>query len=323
MTRRSLGIFALALAGLFIWRDSLCAGTTNSAPDFKEVYQLLRDNLPGATDESLNRAAVEGLLAQFPGKVSLVSATGDPATSAAISKSAVLENNVAYLHVGDVPENLADQLNSTYRALTSTNKTIGVVLDLRFANGNAFPSVAASAKAIKSRFSPLTILINGETRGAAETLAAALREAKAGLLIGSATAGEAATFKELPLGNGQRLRIATAPEKSSVSSTARVQPDILVAVNADDERAYFADAYAELMKPEKTARTKETNSFLSFIDRTSEADLVRAKIKDGDEGKNPLPPKPIEPPKPFIHDPALARAVDLIKALAVVHPSHA
>ena len=31
-----------------------------TAPDFKEVYELLRTNLDGATAENLNRAAVEG-----------------------------------------------------------------------------------------------------------------------------------------------------------------------------------------------------------------------------------------------------------------------
>ena len=49
----------------------------------------------------------------------------------------------------------------------------------------------------------------------------------------------------------------------------------------------------------------------------SEADLVRQKIKDGDEDES-IPPHVAEPQQPFIRDPVLARAVDLIKGLAVV-----
>ncbi len=295
MTRRSLEILALALAVSLFAHGSLRAEPVKPAPDFKEVLQLLHDNLPGATDESLNRASVEGLLAQFPGKVSLASASGEPAADGC--KSSILESNIAYLRLSNVSGNFADALGAAYRSLA-----------------------AASAKAIKSDFRPLTVLINGETRGAAETLAGALRAAKAGLLIGGETAGEAATFKELPLSNGQRLRIATATGKSTSMPANRVTPDIAVTVNAEDESAYFADAYASLAHGE-TNSVPNTNRFSSFIDHTSEADLVRAKIKDGEQGENGLPPRPVEPAKPYIHDPALARAVDLIKGLAALRPA--
>ncbi len=318
MTRRSLEILALALAVSLFAHGSLRAEPVKPAPDFKEVLQLLHDNLPGATDESLNRASVEGLLAQFPGKVSLASASGEPAADGC--KSSILESNIAYLRLSNVSGNFADALGAAYRSLAATNTLAGVVLDLRFANGDGFTAAAASAKAIKSDFRPLTVLINGETRGAAETLAGALRAAKAGLLIGGETAGEAATFKELPLSNGQRLRIATATGKSTSMPANRVTPDIAVTVNAEDESAYFADAYASLAHGE-TNSVPNTNRFSSFIDHTSEADLVRAKIKDGEQGENGLPPRPVEPAKPYIHDPALARAVDLIKGLAALRPA--
>ncbi len=62
-------------------------------------------------------------------------------------------------------------------------------------------------------------------------------------------------------------------------------------------------------------------NFAPFIDHTSEADLVREKIKDGEQDEDSEPPRPAEPQKPYIHDPVLARAVDLIKALAVMQPA--
>ncbi len=315
MTGQSRWIFALALGTLLTLTGSLRADTTNTAPDFKEVYQLLRDNLPGVTDESLNRAAVEGLLSQFDGKVSLAGGSAD--TSTMMAKSTVLEDSVAYLRVGRVEAGLANGLKTAYRALATTNKIAGTVLDLRFASGDDFTAAQTMAKPIKAIASPLTILVNGETRGAAETLAAALRAAGAGLIIGSPTAGESTTFKELPLQNGERLHIVTTNSQPAVS----VQPDIAVAVNAADERAFLEDPYAP-PAADQTQASVNTNNYLPFIDHTSEADLVRAKIKDGAEDESTTPVRPPEPQKPFIHDPALARAVDLIKGLAALHRAH-
>jgi hypothetical protein len=56
------------------------------------------------------------------------------------------------------------------------------------------------------------------------------------------------------------------------------------------------------------------------VDHTTEADLVRAKIKDGDQDENSAPQ--LAPQPQVIRDPVLARAVDLIKGLAVVRAAH-
>jgi hypothetical protein len=140
MTRRFPSLFALALTG---WLATPClwgADTINPAPDFKEVYDLLRTNLAGATDDNLNRAAIEGLLSRVPGKVSLIGGAADGAAilqgGLALSKSAIIESNVAYLRVGRVTGSLANELSAAYRALTASNKVAGVVLDLRFAAGD-------------------------------------------------------------------------------------------------------------------------------------------------------------------------------------------
>src|ERR1043166_9319902 len=86
------------------------AATTNAAPDFKEVYDLLRTNLPGATDAELNQAAVEGLVAGLRGKAVLVmnETKSAPATNPPlISKSVILDDNLAYLRIANVAEGLA------------------------------------------------------------------------------------------------------------------------------------------------------------------------------------------------------------------------
>ena len=356
MTRRFLNLFALALIG---WLATPCArgaDTTNPAPDFKEVYDLLRTNLTGATDDNLNRAAIEGLLSRFPGKVSLVGAAADgaaiPQDGVALSKSAIIEDNVAYLRVGRVTGSLATELSAAYRALTASNKVAGLVLDLRFVVGDDAASAQAAANLFASKkiaTGSLVVLVNAETRGAAEMLAAALRHAGAGLIIGNPTAGEPATFKEFPLRNGERLRIATAPVKSGngpAVPSGGLRPDIAVTVSADDERAFWENPYASPAQ-NNNGPGVATNNLLPFVDHLSEADLVLQKQNDGkrngtlhkrdmdlpvanpirrpgdggNPNENPALARAAEPQKPVIRDPVLARAVDLIKGLAVVHQS--
>jgi hypothetical protein len=65
MTRRFLSLFVLALTGWLATPYTRGADPTNPAPDFKEVYELLRANLPGATDGILNHAAIEGMLSRL------------------------------------------------------------------------------------------------------------------------------------------------------------------------------------------------------------------------------------------------------------------
>jgi hypothetical protein len=175
--------------------------------------------------------------------------------------------------------------------LAATNKIIGTVLDLRFAGGDDLAAAKAAADLFAHKQLPLAVLINTETRGSAATLATNLREAHDGLVLGG-TAGE-------------------------------LKPDIAVTANLADEKQFIENPY---LAPASsgTNRSAVTNGNLAtFIDHTSEADLVRDKIKDGEQDEDSPPPRPTEPQTPYIRDPALARAVDLIKALAVVRQNHA
>ena len=233
MTRRSLWIFVVALAGLLAAQFSSRADTTQTA----------------------------------------------------LAKSAVLEGNVAYLQVGQIGKNLADEIRVAQGALAVSNKIAGTVLDLRFAGGDDLDSAKAAADLFTSNKMPLAILVNGGTHGAAETLASELRAARAGLVFGGASAA--------------------------------VQPDIIVATSPDDERALMKNPY-ESPAQNDTNAPSATNNLLPFVDHTSEADLVRAKIKDGDEPEPVPAERAAAPQKPFIRDPVLARAVDLIKGLAIV-----
>ena len=212
-------------------------------------------------------------------------------TNNTLVKAVVLENNVAYLRVSHVTNGLAEEIQSAQKTLGATNKINGTILDLRFADGSDLAAANTTASLFAAKKMPLAILVNNETRGAAADLATILREARSGLVFGGMTAG--------------------------------LKPDVAVTVKTEDEKLYLEDPYVALVQSKTNAVGATNDSFAPFIDHTSEADLVREKIKDGDQDENSMPPRPIEPQKPYIHDPVLARAVDLIKALAVVRKSHA
>jgi hypothetical protein len=236
------------------------------------------------------RSMTRHFLSLFASLLALCGSLHADTTNDAPVKSFILENNIAYLRVGEVQKNLAEEIQSAQSSLTGTNKIAGTVLDLRFAAGGDPAAAKAATDLFAAKKLPLAILVNGETRGAALDLATDLRAAHDGLIFGGAT--------------------------------AELKPDIAVTVKIADEKMYLENPYANLA-PAETNSSAGTNNFSPFIDHTSEADLVRAKIKDGDQDENTMPSRPVEPPKPFIHDPVLARAVDLIKALAVVRQPHA
>ncbi|MGA2869525.1 MAG: hypothetical protein ABSF34_10245 [Verrucomicrobiota bacterium] len=206
---------------------------------------------------------------------------------AALLQSKVLENDVAYLRVGEAGKNLADEISAAEGALTASNQTIGTVLDLRSADGDGLEAVKSATDFFAARKLPLAILVNGDTRDAADKLALDLRDAQAGLIFGSATAD--------------------------------LQPDITVTVKPVDEKIFLNDPYA-LPPTNNIVADGTTNALPYYIDHTSEADLVRQKIKDGDEDENTAQVR-AAPARPVIRDPALARAVDFLKALAILQPA--
>ena len=162
--------------------------------------------------------------------------------------------------VSQVGKNLADEIRAAQTALAVSNKIAGTVLDLRFADGDDLDSAKAAADLFASKKLPLAILVNGQTSGAAATLAAELREARAGLIFES-VAGPAQTNRET----------AALARRTSLWPSAR-------RTNAPSWKIP-----TRCQRRTKPTRPAATNNLLPFVDHTSEADLVRAKIKDGDE----------------------------------------
>jgi hypothetical protein len=323
-------------------------------PRLQEVYQLLRANLPGISEEELDGAAVRGLISQLPSRTLLVAEANESAGSAEgtapVSKVATFDAAFAYIRVGRVEKGLPEQLLASYEALQHTNKLKGLVIDLRFAGGNDYRAAAAVADrflnserplldwgegAVRSTVKndaillPVAILVNRETSGAAEALAALLRDSHVGLIIGTNTAGLANIYKEFTLADGQRLRVASAGVQvgnDKPISADGVKPDIHVRTDLESEKAYLEDAYRALPRPGETASStseSETNQIAAANRaprrRINEAELVRLQREGLSPDYDPLAPQEAAAPAPQVTDPALNRALDLLKGLAVVH----
>ena len=222
-----------------------------------------------------------------------------------------------------------------------------MALDLRFASGNDFAAAAATADLFirkeqlllswndgkaSSRTKtdnisiPVAVLINSKTTGAAEALAAVLREAGVALILGKTSAGQAMTGQEYSLKSGQRLRVATSPVHlgKGQALSQGVKPDISVEVSAEDERIYFADPFSSIAKGPASLSSSTNDPSITVSNRSgrrsrfNEAELVRERREGVSLESVPESRRDREPEKPTVSDPVLSRALDLLKGLAVV-----
>lgn len=201
-------------------------------------------------------------------------------------KSSVLENDVAYFLVNGVEKNLPTEIQSAENELAVTNQITGTVLDLRFAGGEKFNSEKQMKNFFAQKKLPLAILVNDETSGAAIELAKNLRAAKVGLIFGS---------------------------------SSELTPDVSIFVNTNDEKKFLENPWATVSTNQ--IRHAGMTNFLPYVDHTTEADLVRARVKDDGESYENLEHDAARP-KPFLRDPVLARGVDFVKGAAIMRQWH-
>lgn len=331
------------LAGLLaLLPDGNLRGATANPPQFREVFEIVRTNLGGLSPESVERAALKALLTELGGQVSIedraASTTASP-TGPMVSKSAMFDGSYGYLRVSHIGPKLDEALAAEFTKLGGAAKVKGLIVDLRYAVGTDQKAAARAAdrflateqalltvngEALRSTVKtnaiqlPTAILVNRQTGGAAEVLAALLRQHHVGLLIGTGTTGGARQFKEFTLTTGQRLRIATGETKlgdGQAMPATGLRPDIAVTVTPEEERAFYAEPYRNFGR--LAAAAGGAGQGKDAPTRLNEAELIRRM----NEGQSPDAPPVIITPSvsaPQVRDPALARALDLLKGLAVV-----
>lgn len=341
------GSAVVASLGLLWLSAGFVSASEGPAPDsdFRRAYDLIRQNLPEVKQSDIDRAALEGMTSRLGPRVALVRQDSPPETPvSSLTRSNLFDGGVLYLRVRCFDASLEQAIQSAWEHYSTSNQVVGLVLDLRYAGGEDYRAAASvaglfiakkqplldwgegmqeSSEGGKLANCPVIALMNRDTSGAAEAFAGALREAGRGLLLGMPTAGKAGAAKEFPLPDGSKLRLITQPIKlgnGSAIGAEGVVPDITIEVAQADEKAYYQDPYAvrgaERVSSPRGVTSTRTN-LAARRPRYGEAELVRDK-RQGFSPEASAGRQRVEPEEPQIQDPALIRALDLLKGLAVI-----
>jgi hypothetical protein len=299
--------------------------------DIEEAVRALKSNFldPNALkDQEITRATLQGLLSRLRGGVVLLAgkATAEPP---APFYSDVLANHIGYLRVGSFTKETVAEVDKAL-ANFAAKKCDAVVLDLRASAGAGEFDIAAE---VAKRFVPkgktmwtlhkasthqdqpfvnerdpvfqgiTIVLIDGDTSGAAEAAAPALKTKPETLLIGGTSAGRAVEYSDFPLSNGKILRVAVGEIKGPDSQPlfpGGVKPDLPVELGPAQKRQIFAGSAQKGMAP-----------FVFEPERPhfNEAALIAGTNPELDARRRSNDDTP--------HDAVLQRAVDVITSLAV------
>jgi C-terminal processing protease CtpA/Prc len=311
-----------------------------------EVMSVIRTNMTDLSEEELSRSAAVGLIKELGTKVQLVQSVTTneqpvPKPAEVISKTAVYNDKFAYVRIKSIDERLTNEFQKVITQLLATNGLAGVVLDLRYAQGTNYEAAAKVADAFVKGGQPLVrlgevkiaatdrasdikqpvaVLVNGETRAAAEALTGMLRESAAALVIGSKTAGEARLYETFTLSTGQRLRVGKVPievGRGKPLPASGIVPDIEVSLTPEEEEAYYEDPYLVRRFAPPSGGTNEVSGLFPRARPLNEAELVR-RHRNGETGEIEERPETVEPSA--ITDPTLARALDFLKGISILQP---
>lgn len=312
----------------------------NSA-DLQAVIALLKSNFtnPDAiTDTELNRATIQGLMVRLPHGLMLLPNRESAAMEAPIAfYSEILDGHIGYLRLGSLNSANLQALDKSLGSFAA-KKVDALVIDLRASQAtNDFAMAAEFAKRFCPKGKPLftlrkpaaredrvfnsdrdlafrgliMVLTDGDTAGAAEALADALRFYDKGLIMGQPTAGRAVEYSDLPLPSGKILRVAVAEIVSAEGHSLfleGIKPDVPVEMSMVDKRQIFQLSSEKGMGP-----------FVYEAGRPhmNEAALLAGTNPEVEAAETAQQRRGRAPEKPPTHDPVLQRALDVVTSLEI------
>jgi hypothetical protein len=309
--------------------------------DLQAVITLLKSNFtnPDAiTDTELNRATVEGLMVRMPRALMLLpSKESAPTETPSTFYSEIIGGHIGYLRVGSLNSANLQALDKSLSTFAG-KKVDAIIVDLR--SSPATSDLALAAEFAK-RFSPkgkslfslrkpagrqdrvfssdrdpafrglIMVLTDGDTAGASEAIAAALRFYDKALIIGQPTAGRAAEYSDLSLPGGKILRVAVAemisPEGRSLFPEG-IKPDLPVEMSMADKRRIFQLSGEKGMGPFVYEAGRPHMNEAALLAGTN-PEVEAAEAAQQRRGRAPEKPPP--------HDPVLQRALDVVTSLEI------
>jgi hypothetical protein len=339
-TLRWIEVLALFLA-LFL-SPRLQGDTPSSTTRLPELIQVLRTNLDLGSAE-FEAQASQALIERFGARPVQGISTAESTNSLApelIARRERLDGGILYLRMSRVDLGLPAALRAALNDKTWNTNASGLVLDLRFASGDSLPAAGETASLFSDRTEallhwgsnsipgsgaqrlwslPMAVLVNNRTEGAAEALAAVLRQETGSPLIGQATAGRHGVFREVGLGDGTRLQVPVGRIRlgdGSLLVAGPILPDIRIPVLENTERGFIKNPTAAL-KPNGTNGLSGSMSSAPLPRRkVTEADLVRAQRSEPNDSTTETHTVEKAAVPVRLADPVLARAADLVRGLS-------
>ena len=313
--------------------------------ELRKVVDMLRENYirPDVlSEQALARANVQGVLDRLGAGARIYTKRAAESDQPSPFRSELLDGGVSYIRLGALTlENIA-AMDKAFDDF-STKPPTALVLDLRATPHSTDFDLAAE---VTRRFSPkgrvlfsikrpkvndeeiltsredprwrgvLVVLVDSDTAGAGEVIAAVLRTHIRAYIVGQQTQGEAAQFEELPLPSGKVLRVAvgevTLPDNSPVFPGG-LTPDLPIALPQEKTDAILVSALtagvASLVADKERPRMNEA-ALVAGINPEFDAMQEQQKLK----AKGQLPPPP---PRDIV----LQRALDYITGVRIFEAS--
>ncbi len=301
----------------------------------QEILDLLQSKYADPallTSKKINQAAIQGVLTSLNQSAILLDSNSVARIETprpAVNSITILQSTIGYLRCETIDQDAVKQMTVELTKLTKQPSSIkGLILDLRFSKGTAFAAVRNATSLFVGATSPLfqiqrvggveslepapstwntnlplVVLINAETKEAAEVLAAVLEENARALVIGSSeTAGRAFETSDLKLSNGQILRLATGKIRLPSGNDLflkGLKPDVKVTMDMALEKQIFEKPFISPdFKPEEHQFSEAI-----LTGKTTPPPLTREKEKKESEGPASN------------QDMVLLRAIDFLKTV--------
>lgn len=182
-------------------------------------------------------------------------------------KSEMLDSNIGYIRITTFDENTADAFNNALKNLQSQNMK-GLVIDLRDNPGGLLDTSTQIADKLLGKGNivytidhnnmkeewnsdpdkidvPLAVLVNGGSASASEIVSGAIRDHKAGTLIGTKTFGKGLVQTVLGLKDGTGVKITIAkyytPSGECIQGVG-ITPDIVIDLPEEDKNRELTHA---------------------------------------------------------------------------------
>ena len=311
-----------------------------SKEDLAGFVSVLREHYvapEGLAEVELARATVQGLLARLGTGVSVLDVAAGEAVPASPFRSEVIEGRMGYVRLGAINPAHVAELDAALQKFTGPTSG-ALILDLRATPAHAEFEQAAE---VCKRFAPkgkvlftvrrpqaaqeliltskeepryrglIIVLVDADTAGSAEIVAATLRAHANAMIVGQKTKGEAVEFAQVSLPSGRQLRVAVAevslPDQKAAFAQG-VMPDLPLDISQEETNAALQSGLEAGVSPLVSETERPRMNEAALVAGTNpEFDAAHAAQQRARGEKPPVPTR----------DLALQRAVDLVTTIGI------